>query len=54
MSGDINEFDADPTGDGEDDPEFRREMFVLFRERGWQPADITDKKLAEEYDDWLK
>lgn len=38
----------------ENDPEYRAEMFEIFRKLRWTPADIRDPDYAARYAEWLK
>jgi hypothetical protein len=44
--------DAEP-GD-EDDPEYRAEIFRIFRTLKWKPQDIKDPVYSAQYAEWLK
>ena len=44
----------DPVPLDENDPEIQEEMFETFKDLGWGPLEIKDKKLRGLYEVWLQ
>jgi hypothetical protein len=51
---DIRDYQEDPEMGDENNPEYREEMFQMFRTLGWGPDDLIDRQYASQYAEWLK